>query len=160
MDVKTCRVCNKSKPLTEFSKDLASKDKLNRKCKTCISKYFKSYNKTYIIPRTDQGVIRGSTDLRILLQVNQIDDNLKKHIVEARQIFKAYMYAYSKGISLKKVLEELKIDVSIPIVNNLILELKEAARQNITLEEYFRQGRLFKKKASPAKLLIAKKDNK
>ena len=157
MDVKTCRVCNKSKPLTEFSKDSSTKDKINSKCKTCVSKYFKTYYKTYM---TGQKVIHGSTDLRTLLQVNQIDDNLNKHILEARQIFKAYMYAYSKGISLKKVLEKVKIDISITSVNNLIAELKEAARQNITLEEYFRQGRMFRRRASPVKLLVAKKDNK
>jgi len=43
---KVCIKCKKEKPLTEFNSHLTAKDRLDGRCKTCISEYYVSYRRT------------------------------------------------------------------------------------------------------------------
>ncbi len=43
--MKECLRCNKTKPLSKFSKDRTRKDGLAKWCKSCVKKYQRGYNK-------------------------------------------------------------------------------------------------------------------
>lgn len=44
--MKTCRICNETKPFSEFYKDITGKNGRSTICKICRSKQIKEYNKT------------------------------------------------------------------------------------------------------------------
>ncbi len=43
---KSCRVCKKIKPLSEFPKNRSKKSGYNSECNTCCNKYYKEYRQT------------------------------------------------------------------------------------------------------------------
>jgi len=45
LTLKTCNKCKVEKPLTEYSKDSRNKDKLKRKCRSCLSADKKDYRR-------------------------------------------------------------------------------------------------------------------
>ena len=156
MASKVCQVCRKSKPVSEFYLDTSSKDGRNRKCKPCIREYNRNYAKGYTPKESVRGT-RGQTDLRILLSIKKVDGKLEDKMSEAKLIIKAYVTAYRSGTPLDEALKSFKIDRSVQYVRYTINELKEAAKNNMSLEKYFRAGRPFKKMTGPAKVLITRK---
>ena len=62
--MKECRVCKKSKPLTEFSKRKASKDGVRTLCKPCACDYNKRWyyggkNKDKVVERNRQRIAKN-----------------------------------------------------------------------------------------------------
>lgn|SRR3990167_1089342 len=156
-----CKKCNKTKPLSEFYRDSSSKSGHHRYCKSCVKIYMDKYSKTYIRRKDTGGITKssGRTDLSSLLEIKNINDKMIESIVEARTIFRCYIKAYSSACDsdgMMRIMKENGIDKSLPVVNRLIRELKEAAKNNMTLEEYFKNGRPFKQNTQKARLLISK----
>lgn len=154
MASKSCTKCKKSKSLTEFAKDKSAKDGLNRKCRDCQRAYFREYTSSRRLNPTNS--MKGKTDISALLEFSRVDDRLVKLTSEARMIFKTYMLAYNTGTPLDKAMAENGIERSMPFVHGIISELREAAKNGLSLEDYFRNGRPYKKRVVDRVLLSAK----
>ena len=53
MTEKKCGRCGEIKPVSEFTKNKSRKDGLNVYCKSCVSKIYPTYKKTYYNKKTD-----------------------------------------------------------------------------------------------------------
>ena len=136
----TCAYCKKDLPPSAFWVDRVATTGRCSRCKSCASAQKKLYES-----RTKESRIRldGKTSLGELLTLSQRKGSFISGM-EAKAIFKAYILSKKQGKEFADLLKEYQVKRALSGCRSFIIELKKAAKANMTLEEYLKQGRPFK----------------
>lgn len=122
---KICPRCNVKKPVSGYWNCKTGPDGLFFYCKDCSKKK----------------ASQGSTKLDCLLTVSR---HAGMSVNSAKQMLKIYLEYKKTGMSLSKLLEDSKLPYKAGSLIQLMSELRKAAKDNLTLEAYFKAGRKYK----------------
>ena len=136
----TCSNCKKTLHPSFFWADKSASSGRCSRCKSCASTQKRLYES-----RSKESRIRldGKTSLNELLTLSQRKGSFISGM-EAKAIFKAYILSKKQGKEFADILKEYQVKRTLGGCNNFIIELRKAAKANMTLEEYLKQGRPFK----------------
>ena len=110
--MKRCSNCKKYKKLSEFSKDLKTKDGIRLTCKKCCSDYYKRYYKQYSKKQKEKSKI---------YRINN-KEKIKKYRESRKELRKLYLKANKKRIDAVANIyrkNRYKTDINFKLAANL-----------------------------------------
>lgn len=136
--LKKCSSCLEDKKIEEFHKDSSKgPDARRSQCRTCVAG-------------------KSKTDLSRLLTLPSCTSDKGWSVQEAKTLLKSYVRLRSKGGKLTTTIESCRPEGrGVFATRGMIGELTKAAKEGMSLEEYFEKGRPFK--ANKPKVLVARK---
>ena len=125
-----CVDCGKNKPVKEFYQDKKTSTGYKFYCKECAPKRASRYD---------------NTDLGILLTLPQRVSTKTWTMHEAKKMMKVYVKLRGQRLGRVEALKGACVGDRKPMsVHLMISELTKAARNGMTLEQYFEAGRPFR----------------
>ena len=142
---KTCKQCQEDKPLEEFSRDISSDDGKAYKCKKCASEYMRNYNKgrkrdksSSPLPISSITKFNGKkTSLDFLMNISLLKEG--KYGLEMMRKIVGLLH---DGKGIDEIAKE--VDGARSSIRCIFNELKKAAEEKMTLEQYVKAGRPFR----------------
>lgn len=137
MRTKLCSKCQETKPTGEFWKDASNNTGFFAYCKNCAREQ-----------KGQSGEIRSyqkGTSLKQLIEIGKLRvDSRSLTVEDGKLIMDCYIKAFKTGSKFGDLLKQAGIKRGLPSVCQFMTELRKAAADGLTMEQYFMKGRPYK----------------